>query len=48
MAENNAPSAEKILSILIELFADQYGVKIDYEIVDGDQTEKEVTALCQE
>lgn len=27
----NAPSAERILSILVELFADQYGVKIDYE-----------------
>ena len=29
----NAPSAERILSILVELFADQYGVKIDYEFV---------------
>ena len=28
----NAPDANKILSTLIELFADQYGVKIIYEI----------------
>lgn len=27
----NAPSAERILSILVELFADQYGVKVKYE-----------------
>lgn len=31
MAEN-APSAERILTTLVELFADQYGVKIDFEI----------------
>lgn len=27
----NAPSAERILSTLVELFADQYGVKIECE-----------------
>ena len=27
----NVPSAERILSILVELFADQYGVKVEYE-----------------
>ena len=31
----NAPSAERILSILADLLADQYGVKIKYTIVDG-------------
>lgn len=30
----NAPSAEKILSTLIELYADQMGVKIEYTISD--------------
>lgn len=28
----NTPSAERILTTLVELFADQYGVKIDFEI----------------
>ena len=28
----NAPDATKILSTLVELFADQYGVEITYEI----------------
>lgn len=30
----NAPSAERILSTLIELYADQMGVKIEYTISD--------------
>lgn len=33
---NNAPSAEKILSLLADLLADQYGVEVKYRIVEGD------------
>ena len=30
---NNAPSGEKILSLLIDLLAEQNGVKVKYQIV---------------
>ena len=30
----NCPSAERLLSILIDLYADQMGVKVEYEIRD--------------
>lgn len=29
----NVPSGEKIISTLIELYADQMGVKVHYEII---------------
>jgi len=32
--DNNVPLGEKILSTLIELYADQMGVKIEYTISD--------------
>lgn len=38
---NNAPTADKILSLLACLLADQYGVKVTFEIKDD---EKEVTS----
>lgn len=31
----NAPTADRILSLLADLYADQTGVKIDYEITEG-------------
>lgn len=31
----NAPTADRILSLLADLYADQTGVKIDYEIKKG-------------
>lgn len=34
------PSAEKILSVLIELYAKQTGVKVNYEIERGVKNEK--------
>lgn len=34
MQTNNAPSGEKILKTLIELYADQMGVKVKYSIKD--------------
>lgn len=37
----NAPDANKILSTLIELFADQYGVKIIYEIEERSEGDSE-------
>lgn len=37
----NAPSAEKILSTLIELLADQYGVKVTYEILERNEMTNE-------
>ena len=33
MELKNAPSAERFLSVLVELLADQYGVKVEYTIV---------------
>lgn len=37
----NAPSAEKILSTLVELLADQYGVKVTYEILERNEMSNE-------
>lgn len=34
MQTNKAPSGEKILKTLIELYADQMGVKVKYSIKD--------------
>lgn len=34
---NNPPPAEKILSILADLYADQMGVEVKYKIVDADK-----------
>lgn len=34
------PSAEKILSVLVELYAKQMGVKVDYVIERKKQNEK--------
>lgn len=34
---NNVPSGEKILSLLIDLLADQYGVKVKYQIVTKEE-----------
>jgi hypothetical protein len=34
------PSAEKILSLLVDLYAKQMGVKVNYEIVKGVKNEK--------
>lgn len=33
----NAPSAEKIISLLVDLLADQYGVKVTYEFVERNE-----------
>lgn len=33
LGTNQPPSAERILSLLVELLADQYGVKVKYQIV---------------
>lgn len=44
---NNVPSGEKILATLIELYADQMGVKVDYEITDtGSAPAVQEVALC--
>lgn len=47
----NAPSAKKILSLLVDLLADQYGVEVTYEfeerneLTDENQNpEKQATA----
>lgn len=37
---NNPPSAARILSILVDLYADQMGVKVKYQIVDSEETEE--------
>lgn len=31
--KNNTPTGEKILSLLVDLLADQYGVKVKYKII---------------
>lgn len=36
MQYNKPPSAKKILSILVELYADQLGVKVTYTIEDAE------------
>lgn len=39
---SNAPSGEKILSLLVDLLADQYGVKVKYQIAKkGESNERE-------
>lgn len=37
----NAPSPEKILSILVDLYADQMGVKVKYKIEKSEDLEME-------
>ena len=37
----NTPSAERILSILVELYADQMGVKVKYRIENSNEEENE-------
>lgn len=37
----NAPSPERILSILVELYADQMGVKVKYQIEKSEDSEME-------
>lgn len=37
----NAPSPERILSILVELYADQMGVKVKYKIEKSEDLEME-------
>lgn len=39
---NNGPSAEKILSLLVELLADQHGARVKYQIIkkEGDDFDK--------
>lgn len=34
---SNAPSAEKIISLLVDLLADQYGVKVTYEFKERNE-----------
>jgi hypothetical protein len=36
---NKAPSAERILSILVDLYADQMGVKVKYQIETSEEAE---------
>lgn len=38
---NNPPSAERILSILVDLYADQMGVKVQYRIETSKETEEQ-------
>lgn len=35
---HETPTAERILSLLADLYADQTGVKIKYEITEGEET----------
>jgi hypothetical protein len=45
--QNNVPLAEKIMSTLIELYADQMGVKIEYTISDSTPApDVQEVALC--
>ena len=37
---NNPPSAKRILSILVELYADQMGVKVMYQIETKETEER--------
>lgn len=37
---NTQPSAERILSILVELYADQMGVKVKYRIETSGEKEE--------
>lgn len=38
--KNTPPTAERILSILADLYADQVGVKVKYQIVDSEEKEE--------
>ena len=38
--KNTPPTAERILSLLADLYADQMGVKIKYQIVENDETKE--------
>lgn len=38
--KNTQPTAERILSILADLYADQMGVKVKYQIVDSEEKEE--------
>ena len=38
--KNTPPTAERILSILADLYADQMGVKVKYQIIDGEEKEE--------
>lgn len=37
----NAPSAKKILSLLVDLLADQYGVEVTYEFAERNEMANE-------
>ena len=41
--EASIPTGEKLLATLIELYADQMGVKIDYRITGEDEKEWELS-----
>lgn len=41
MTENIKPSAKRILSILVDLYADQMGVNVKYHIEDSEEYEME-------
>lgn len=41
---NNRPSAEKILSLLVELLADQHSVSVKYQIIKKEGDDFEDTA----
>lgn len=38
--KNTPPTAERILSILADLYADQMGVKVKYQIIDSEEKEE--------
>ena len=38
--QNNAPTAERILSLLVDLLADQHGVKVKYRITTREKEER--------
>lgn len=37
--QRNVPTGERILSLLVELLADQYGVKVKYKIIKKGEEE---------
>lgn len=37
--QKNVPTGEKILSLLVDLLADQYGVKVKYQIIKKGENE---------
>lgn len=40
--KNKPPSAERILSLLVDLLADQYGVKVKYQIESKEEAEETI------